>query len=207
MLSLLLVCAAKSSVRIRPSSICGTARAKRDKNSNKKDAGRSIERCVGLRKGQRCRLLQLVSNELNEGVHLLILPVDKLVLLLDGEAAFAKGDDVESGVLVSASDVDDVLKKTASLSKEGLCSLLSIGVSTDAADDADSLQVAAFGEQVHARHGSALDIASDGDVQHGLACVITDHADEVESSGSGVETQFEGIENQAGLGSNLDNRD
>jgi hypothetical protein len=167
----------------------------------------NAERVVCSEEGQRCRLLQLVGDELNEGLHLLVLPVDKLVLLLDGEAAFAKGDDVESGVLVSASGADDVLKKSASLSEERLCSLLSIGVSTDAIDDADSLQVAALGEQVHARHGSALDVGSDGNVQHGLACLITDHADEVESGGSGVEMQFEGIENQAGLGSDLDKRD
>jgi hypothetical protein len=166
----------------------------------------NVKRVLCSEEGQRCRLLQLVGDELNEGLHLLFLPVDTLVLLLDGEAAFAKGDDVESGVLVSASGVDDVLKETASLSEERLRCLLSVGVSTDAVDDADSLQVAALGEQVHARHSSALDVGSDGNVQHGLACVITDHADKVESSASGVETQLEGIEDQTGLGSDLDDR-
>jgi hypothetical protein len=91
------------------------------------------------------------------------------------------------------------------MGEEGLDSLLRSGVAANAAEDVDSLQVAAVDEQVHARHGSTLDVAGDGDGQQGLASLITDHADKVESGGGGgVEAQLGGIEDDVGLGSKLE---
>jgi hypothetical protein len=172
-------------------------------------AGGVVERVVSSEEGQRWRLLQLLGDLVDEEIHVLLIPGDKLILILvlDTQAALAEGDDAESGVLVTTSGVDNVLEQTASLSEEGLCSLLRVGVGTDTVDDENSLQVAAVGQQVHAGHGSTLLVSGDGDVQHSLACLITDHADEVEGSGSVVETQLEGEENKAGLGSNLHDRD
>jgi hypothetical protein len=100
--------------------------------------------------------------------------------------------------------VDDGLQQPASLSEEDLGSHPRSGVGVNAADDVDSLQVAAVDEQVHARHGSALDVAGDGDGQHDLASLVTDHADKVGSGGGGVEAQLRGIEDDAGLGSKLE---
>jgi hypothetical protein len=106
-------------------------------------------------------------------------------------------------ILVTIGGVNDGLQQAAGLGEEGLSSLLGSGVGANAADDVDSLQVAAVDEQVHARHYSALDVAGDGDVQHSLASLVTDHADKVESDGGGSEAQLEGIEDDTGLGSKL----
>jgi hypothetical protein len=112
---------------------------------------------------QRWRLLQLVGDLLDESLDLVFVPGDKIILLLDGEAILAESDDVESGILVTTSSVNDVLEQTTGLGEERLGSLLGSGVGADTADDVDSLEVTALGEQVHARHSSALDISSDGD--------------------------------------------
>jgi hypothetical protein len=116
----------------------------------------------------------------------------------------SKGQGRKQLILVTIGGVNDGLQQAAGLGEEGLSSLLRSGVGANAADDVDSLQVAAVDEQVHARHYSTLDVAGNGDGQHGLASLITDHADKVESGGGGVEAQLEGIEDDAGLGSKLE---
>jgi hypothetical protein len=119
----------------------------------------------------------------------------------------SKGQGRKQLILVTIGGVNDGLQQAAGLGEEGLSSLLGSGVGANAAEDVDSLQVAAVDEQVHARHGSAFDIADNGDGQHGVASLVTDHADEVESGGAGVEAQLEGIEADAGLGSKLEDHD
>jgi hypothetical protein len=149
------------------------------------------------------RLLQLVGDLLDESLDLIFIPGNKLVLLLNGEALLAESDNVKSGILVTTGGVNDGLEKATSLGEERLCSLLRSGVGANTADNVDSLKVAALGEQVHAGHGSALDISSDGDGQHGLASLVTNQADEVQRSGGGIKTQSEGVEDDAGLGCDL----
>ena len=166
--------------------------------------------CAGLdwaQKGSKWRLLQLFLDQLNEGVVLVLVPGDDLVILLDGEATLAEGNDIESGVLVAFGVVDDGLKKATRLGEEGLGSLLRSGVSTDAVDDNDLCEVAAVSKDVHARHSSSLDIGGDGNGNHGLTGLAADHAQKVQRSGGSVKTQLEGVENQASLGSKLDDRD
>jgi hypothetical protein len=67
-------------------------------------------------------------------------------------------------------------------------------------------KAAIIDEHVHAKYGSTFNLAGNGDGQHGLASLIFNHANEVESGGGGVEAQLGGIENHTGLGSNLRDR-
>jgi hypothetical protein len=66
------------------------------------------------------------------------------------------------------------------------------------------LKAATVGEQVHARHDGTLDVAANGDGQHGLASLDPNHANKVENGGGGVEAYIGGIEDDAGFSSKLD---
>ena len=153
------------------------------------------------------RLLQLVVDLLDEDSVVVVVPINKLILLLDGEAALAEGDDAESCILVATVGGDESLKQTTSLGEECLGGLFRSGVVANAVDDVDVLKVATLGEDVHARHSSQLGVVDDGDGHHGLAGLVRNHADEVKSTRGVVETDSHGIEDETGLGGELDGRD
>jgi len=122
-----------------------------------------VGKCAGLCSERgRWRLLQLVLDLVNEGVGLVLVPGNDLVLLLDGETTLAEGDDAEGGILVAASSGDESLKKAAGLGEEGLCSLLRSSVGSNTVEDTDSAEVTTLSKQVHAWHGGGLDVAGDG---------------------------------------------
>jgi hypothetical protein len=73
-------------------------------------------KCSGL--GSEWRLLQPFVDKLNGGVVLVLVSVDNFVLLLDGETKLAEGDDVESGILVASSVVDDGLEEAVRLGEK-----------------------------------------------------------------------------------------
>jgi hypothetical protein len=196
--------------KIRPSSISEDNEGETKEKQQQEEVQVGRIKCSGLdwaQKGSKWRLLQLVGNLLDKGLGLVLIPSDDLVLLLDSEAALTEGDDVEGSILVASRVVDNGLEETAGLGEEGLCSLLRSSVDANAADDVDLGQVAAVSEQGHARHGGGLHVASDGDGNHGLASLVADHADKVQSSGGSVEAESNSVEDEASLSSQLDNRD
>lgn len=138
---------------------------------------------------------------------MLVVPFNNIILFLDGEALLAEVDDVEGSILVTISGVDDGLKQAAALSEEVLCGLLGSAVDADTTNDGDLLEVAAVGQHVHARHGSSLDVTGDGDGRHGLASIVSNHAEEVEKSSGVIEAKLGAVKDRTGLNSKLDDHD